>query len=124
MIYNMFTSMNESFIIHVLLKPHIMLTFLPHFFPPFRFRPLRIITLIFSLNLFISALVFCGLNLSGANYSADPFVYTMLGGLMEVPGYSLTAPLINRVGRKWPTIWGYLISGVTIFLLAFIPSGM
>ncbi|XP_037786420.1 uncharacterized protein LOC119582273 [Penaeus monodon] len=26
---------------------------------------------------------------------------------MEVPGYSLTAPLINRVGRKWPTILGW-----------------
>ncbi|XP_042870406.1 organic cation transporter protein-like [Penaeus japonicus] len=89
-----------------------------------RTRPLRIITVIFSLNLFISALVFGGLNLSGANYSADPFIYTVLGGLMEVPGYSLTAPLINRVGRKWPTIWGYFLSGVTILILVFVPSEM
>ncbi|XP_063591394.1 organic cation transporter protein-like [Penaeus indicus] len=87
-------------------------------------RPIRTITVIFSLNLFISALVFGGLNLSATNYSADPFIYTMLGGLMEVPGYSLTAPLINRVGRKWPTILGYFMSGATIFLLVFVPSEM
>lgn len=83
---------------------------------------MRIITFIFSLNLFISALVFCGLSLSGSNYSADPFIYIVLGGLMEVPGYSLTAPLINRVGRKWPTIFGYVLSGVAILLLVFIPD--
>ncbi|XP_047493109.1 organic cation transporter protein-like isoform X1 [Penaeus chinensis] len=89
-----------------------------------RTRPMRIITFIFSLNLFISALVFCGLSLSGANYSADPFIYIVLGGLMEVPGYSLTAPLINRVGRKWPTIWGYVLSGIAILLLVFIPDNI
>ncbi|XP_069991075.1 organic cation transporter protein isoform X2 [Penaeus vannamei] len=89
-----------------------------------RTRPMRIITFIFSLNLFISALVFCGLSLSGSNYSADPFIYIVLGGLMEVPGYSLTAPLINRVGRKWPTIWGYVLSGVAILLLVFIPDNI
>lgn len=87
-------------------------------------RPIRVNSVIFSLNLFISALVFGGLNLSGANYSADPFAYTVLGGLMEVPGYSLTAPLINRVGRKWPTILGYFFSGAAIFLLVFVPSDM
>lgn len=89
-----------------------------------RTRPMRIITFIFSLNLFISALVFCGLSLSGSNYSADPFIYIVLGGLMEVPGYSLTAPLINRVGRKWPTIFGYVLSGVAILLLVFIPDNI
>ncbi|ROT74837.1 hypothetical protein C7M84_006644 [Penaeus vannamei] len=62
--------------------------------------------------------------LSGSNYSADPFIYIVLGGLMEIPGFSLTAPIINRFGRKWPTIWGYVLSGIAILLLVFIPDNI
>lgn len=89
-----------------------------------RTRSLRIINFIFSLNHFISELVFYGLSLSGSNFSADPFIYIVLGGLMEIPGFSLTAPIINRFGRKWPTIWGYVLSGVAILLLVFIPDNI
>ncbi|XP_069991073.1 organic cation transporter protein [Penaeus vannamei] len=89
-----------------------------------RTRSLRIINFIFSLNHFISELVFYGLSLSGSNFSADPFIYIVLGGLMEIPGFSLTAPIINRFGRKWPTIWGYVLSGIAILLLVFIPDNI
>ncbi|ROT75799.1 putative organic cation transporter protein-like [Penaeus vannamei] len=63
-------------------------------------------------------------SLSGSNFSADPFIYIVLGGLMEIPGFSLTAPIINRFGRKWPTIWGYVLSGIAILLLVFIPDNI
>lgn len=85
---------------------------------------IRITILIFSINLFISSLIFCGLSLSGSNYSADPFLYIAIGGLMEIPGYSITAPIIDRWGRKWPMIIGYTISGVVILLLVCIPDNI
>lgn len=86
-----------------------------------RTREIRIITVVTCVDYFSSALVFYGLNLNGTNFSADPFVYMILGGLMEVPSYSLTAPIIARFGRKKPIVLGYFISGVSILALAFIP---
>lgn len=83
---------------------------------------IRLLTSMLCINLFISSLVYTGLSLSGDTYSSDPFLYLVIGGLMEVPGYTLTAPLINWLGRKKPTCVGYFISGVIILSLAFIPS--
>ncbi|XP_063882013.1 organic cation transporter protein-like [Scylla paramamosain] len=83
---------------------------------------MRIVILALTVNLFISSLVYCGLSLSGATYSTDPFLYMVLSGLMETPGYSLTAPIIKKWGRKVPTMIGFFICGVVILSLAFIPS--
>lgn len=85
-------------------------------------QKMRIVTMALSVNLFISALVYCGLSLSGTNYSNDPFLYMVLSGLMETPGYSLTAPIIKKWGRKIPAMIGYGICGVVILSLTVIPS--
>ncbi|KAK3886471.1 hypothetical protein Pcinc_009342 [Petrolisthes cinctipes] len=87
-------------------------------------RAIATITTLLCLDYFVVSLVFDGLNMSGDNYSADPFLYLVLSGLVEVPGYSLTAPLIDRCGRKIPTAVCYLLCGVVILALAFIPPGM
>ncbi|XP_045622952.1 organic cation transporter protein isoform X2 [Procambarus clarkii] len=86
-------------------------------------RAVTLVTVVVCLDFFAVSLVFDGLNLSGDNYSADPFLYIILGGLMEVPGYSLTAPIIDRWGRKIPTAVSYILCGLLLLLLAFIPSG-
>lgn len=88
-----------------------------------RNRVIATITTMVCLDFFVVSLVFDGLNMSGDNYSADPFLYLVLSGLVEAPGYSLTAPLIDRFGRRIPTSLGYLLCGVVIFALAFIPPG-
>lgn len=85
---------------------------------------MRIVILALTVNLFISSLVYCGLSLSGATYSSDPFLYMVLSGLVETPGYSLTAPIIKRWGRKVPSMVGFVICGVVILSLAFIPSNI
>lgn len=87
-----------------------------------RSHKMRVVTIALSVNLFISSLVYCGLSLSGAIYSSDPFLYMVLSGLMETPGYSLTAPLIKKFGRKNPSIIGFTICGVVILCLTVIPS--
>ncbi|XP_050688962.1 organic cation transporter protein-like [Eriocheir sinensis] len=89
----------------------------------FRTPRLRLVTLVLSLQFFLVALIFYGMSLNAVNYSADPFLYMTLSGLVEVPGYTLMAPLIARLGRKRPTIVLYSISGVVIVAVAFIPPG-
>ncbi|KAK4300863.1 hypothetical protein Pmani_026938 [Petrolisthes manimaculis] len=90
----------------------------------FKNRAIATITTFVCLDYFVVSLVFDGLNMSGDIYSADPFLYLVLSGLVEVPGYSLTAPLIDRCGRKIPTAVCYLLCGVVILALAFIPPDM
>lgn len=86
-------------------------------------RAIRVITAVVCIDYFVVSFVFDGLNYSGDIYSADPFLYIILNGLVEVPGYSLTAPIVDRWGRKIPTVVSYVLSGVVIFVIAFIPPG-
>ncbi|KAG0720106.1 Organic cation transporter protein [Chionoecetes opilio] len=90
----------------------------------FKSHKIRVVILALTVNFFVSSLVYWGLSLSGTVYSSDPFLYMVLSGLMEVPSYSLTVPIIKKWGRKSPTMIGYVICGVVIISLAFIPADM
>ncbi|XP_053640597.2 organic cation transporter protein isoform X2 [Cherax quadricarinatus] len=87
-------------------------------------RVITVVTVIVCLDYFTASLVFDGLNLSGDNYSADPFLYIVLGGLMEVPGYTITGPIIDRWGRRVPTALSFIICSILLLTLTFIPSGL
>nr|XP_053640648.1 organic cation transporter protein-like [Cherax quadricarinatus] len=87
-------------------------------------RVITVVTVIVCLDNFAASLVFDGLNLSGDNYSADPFLYIVLGGLMEVPGYTINGPIIDRWGRRVPTALSFIICGILLLTLTFIPSGL
>ncbi|KAK4320072.1 hypothetical protein Pmani_009038 [Petrolisthes manimaculis] len=80
--------------------------------------------IIMAIDFLVASMVFYGLNLNGSNLSTDPYLYMVLGGAMEIPAYTLTAPILNRFGRKIPTVIGYIISGVSILALAFIPMDL
>ncbi|MPC92480.1 hypothetical protein E2C01_087571 [Portunus trituberculatus] len=67
--------------------------------------------------------VYFGLSLSGAIISDNPFLYMVLSALMEVPAYTLTIPLVRRLGSKGPLSSFFLTSGVVLLALAFTPSG-
>ncbi|XP_071547413.1 organic cation transporter protein-like isoform X2 [Panulirus ornatus] len=83
---------------------------------------MRFVTAMLSINLFLASLVYSGLILSGNSYSSDPFLYIIISGLMEIPAYTVAAPIINRWGRKTPSILGYLVTGASVLCLAFVPS--
>ncbi|XP_042243156.1 organic cation transporter protein-like isoform X2 [Homarus americanus] len=83
---------------------------------------MRLVIGILILNICTCSLVYCGLNFSGNNYSSDPFLFVVIGGLMEVPGHTLTSPIINRYGRKISIMIGLCICGAALLSLAFIPS--
>ncbi|XP_027207541.2 organic cation transporter protein isoform X1 [Penaeus vannamei] len=87
-----------------------------------RTRKITLVTLIMFIDYLIVAMVFYGLSLSATSFSADPFAYMALAGLVEIPAYSVTAPIIAKLGRKGPAAFGFLVCGVAILALAFIPS--
>lgn len=87
-------------------------------------RQLRVRIFVMWLLFFVASLVFYGLSLSAVTFSADPFLYMVLGGLMEVPAYTVTAPIVDYFGRKWTTAVSYLVCGATILSLTVIPKDM
>nr|XP_053633558.1 organic cation transporter protein-like [Cherax quadricarinatus] len=90
----------------------------------FRTPKLRLITVVLCFNFFMVAATFYGMSLNAINYSVDPFLYMVVGGLVEMPGYTLVAPIVGRLGRKWPNIVCFFTSGTVIMALAFIPPGI
>ncbi|XP_064084806.1 organic cation transporter protein-like isoform X2 [Macrobrachium nipponense] len=96
------------------------LYYIKRLFILFRTPKLRKITIIVYLKFLLVNLVFYGLALNAVNYSADPFVYMVLGGLAEVPAYTVTAPIVAAFGRRVPSILLYLLSGASIFAVSFI----
>lgn len=88
----------------------------------FRTRKIRSRTILLSIVMFTSSLVYTGLTLSGDSYSTDPFLYIVLAGLMETPAYTVAAPLINWAGRKKPAIFFLAFCGAAVLALAFIPD--
>lgn len=70
-----------------------------------------------------ASMIYFGLSLSGGTLSDDPFAYMALAGLMEVPSYTLTVPVVDKFGRRRPGVACFLFCGVTLLALAAIPEG-
>lgn len=83
---------------------------------------MRKITLSIYANFLISGMVYYGLSLGGDGFGADPFVYMVLSGVMELPGSTLTIPMVERLGRRISNIICYLFTGVMLLALTFIPA--
>ncbi|XP_064108577.1 organic cation transporter protein-like isoform X2 [Macrobrachium nipponense] len=81
----------------------------------------RLITILLSIMMFMVALSYTGVSLSGNIYGDDPFVYMVILGVTQVPSYTITAPLIKWLGRKKPIIGCFILGGVSMVTLGFIP---
>lgn len=81
------------------------------------------ITLVMCFDYFAVGMGFYGLTLSAGPLSADPFIYMVLSGLMEVPSTTLGAPLVHRLGRKVLTAASYIIAGTALLAQPLIPEG-
>lgn len=92
--------------------------------PSPRAPTLRLITLVLCVCHFMVSIITYEMSLSANNYRADPFTNMALAGLMEVPGYTLMALIVARLGRKWPTIVCYAVSGTIMLALAYISPGI
>ncbi|XP_066955446.1 organic cation transporter protein-like [Macrobrachium rosenbergii] len=85
---------------------------------------LRLITIVMYIDYLIVAMVYFGLSLSGSNFSTDPFLYITLSGLVEIPGNTVSIPLVTRIGRRALTTFFFLLSGGTLLGLPFVPKGI
>ncbi|XP_068230265.1 organic cation transporter protein-like [Palaemon carinicauda] len=88
----------------------------------YRTPKLRLITLSLYGAYFIVNMGYYGLSLSGGNLSNNPFVFMILSGLMEVPAYSLTVPIVAHFGRRMPTLVSFALSGIALLAIAPTPS--
>ncbi|KAK7028086.1 hypothetical protein SK128_018211 [Halocaridina rubra] len=88
----------------------------------FKTPKLRRITLGLYVIYLIVNMVYYGLSLSGGTLSENPFVFMVLSGLMEIPAYSVTVPIVSRFGRKLPTWVSFLLSGIALLAIAPTPT--
>ena len=65
-----------------------------------------------------------GIGLNADNFNVNVYLYMVLGGLMELPAYTILAPFVAKFGRIQPMNVLYLFCGVVVFALAFIPAGI
>ncbi|XP_064109464.1 organic cation transporter protein-like isoform X2 [Macrobrachium nipponense] len=84
---------------------------------------MRCITLCLYCLFLVCGTVYYGLSISGGDLGTDPFIYLALTGVMEIPGSTVTLPMINILGRKRSNIICFLATGVSLLLLTFIPKG-
>lgn len=88
-----------------------------------RTRAMRRITLCIYTTFAVSGLVYYGVSMSGGYLGSDPYLYMVLSGAMEVPGCTLTVPLVNFMGRRSSNIMCYFITSVALIALTFVPKG-
>lgn len=69
------------------------------------------------------SMVFYGISLNAVNFSVNPFLYMALGGVMEIPAYTLTVPIVEYWGRRIPSAAFYFVAGASILALAVVPAG-
>ncbi|XP_064103970.1 organic cation transporter protein-like [Macrobrachium nipponense] len=96
--------------------------FLRRIFVFVRTPVLRRVSLIMSFNWITCTMVYYGLSLNFGNFSADPYLYMFLGGLMELPSYTLIIPVVMRIGRKIPLIVFLASCGVAVLVLLVLPG--
>ncbi|XP_042889431.1 uncharacterized protein LOC122264551 [Penaeus japonicus] len=90
----------------------------------FRTRRMRIITLYLYVNYTVAGLVYYGLSLGGDKFGVDPFVYMALSGVMELPGSTLTIPMVDRMGRRTSNVLCFFVTAGVLLALGVIPSGI
>ena len=40
----------------------------------------------------------------------------LISGAVEIPAYAMSCVLLNKVGRKWPTVATFVLSGIFCIL--------
>ncbi|KAF2367139.1 Major facilitator sugar transporter-like [Trinorchestia longiramus] len=80
------------------------------------------VTVVLSLLWFTCTLVYYGIAMNSGNLSADPFVYTALGGAVELPCYFFGAAVVKRMGRRLTLILSLVITSLAILGPMAVPS--
>lgn len=67
-----------------------------------------------------------GLSLNSGTLGGNIYVNFVLGGAVEFPAYTFCF-LCNKLGRKWPHVFGMLVGGLaclgSVFIDKFVGEG-
>jgi len=86
-----------------------------------RHPTLRIHVLIMYFNWFTTAFIMYGLALSWQSLTGGLFLNFIIGTILDFPAKTLAMILCQKVGRKYPYMFGSTFTGVMFFLTLFIP---
>ncbi|XP_047482806.1 organic cation transporter protein-like [Penaeus chinensis] len=90
----------------------------------FRTRRIRTLTLYLYVNHVVAGLVYYGLSLGGDKFGVDPFVYMSLSGVMELPGGTLTIPMVDKMGRRPSNVICFFVTAAVLLVLGVVPAGI
>ncbi|XP_076043589.1 organic cation transporter protein-like [Oratosquilla oratoria] len=88
----------------------------------FKTPKVRMITLVAYLSFISVGACYMGLTLAGVFLDVNPFLYMVISGIMEIPAYTVTVPIIARFGRKNPVLLGYFFCSIALLAVPFIPQ--
>jgi len=71
----------------------------------------------------VVSMVYYGLSLSGVKFSDDPYVFMALSGLVELPAYTLNAPLVAKFGRRLPSAGCFFVCAAALAILPLLSKG-
>ncbi|XP_070504608.1 organic cation/carnitine transporter 2-like [Chironomus tepperi] len=85
----------------------------------FRSKILMVRILILCILWGTNALVFYGLSLNSVNLSGNIYYNFIFGSLIEIPGTTIAWISMNKIGRRYPLVFSFLICGVGCIWGAF-----
>ncbi|KAI0223124.1 Solute carrier family 22 member 3 [Lamellibrachia satsuma] len=71
---------------------------------------------------FAVSLVYSGLSLSSGTLVGNSYVNFSISGAVEIPAILITIPLLNRIGRRWPTCVLLLIAALCLLITLVVPQ--
>ncbi|KAG1652132.1 Organic cation transporter protein [Nymphon striatum] len=92
------------------------------FFDLLRYPNLRKKTLILYYNWFVVSFIYFALTLNTGDLGGDLFLNMTIASILEAIGYVVAIFLLVKIGRRLPTAFCFIISGISCFLVAFIPD--
>ncbi|CAH1778274.1 unnamed protein product [Owenia fusiformis] len=72
-------------------------------------------------NWFVNAFVYYGLAFNTSNLGGSPYINFFISGCVEIPAYTVSVLLLDRVGRKRLLIAFMIMGGLACIISAFIP---
>lgn len=70
-----------------------------------------------------NAFVFYGLSLNATSLSGNKYINFILVCLVEIPGYTLSWVLMNKIGRRWSLAGSLLMCAFTCAAGGFVQQG-
>lgn len=88
----------------------------------FRTPHIRKVSLLLYVIWFSVYLAYYGLVLNINQFAGDPYVNTVLSGVVEVPSIALSILILLKMGRRWPCCLTLVVGGVACLLTLLVPQ--